>query len=52
MLPKGKILVLRYIDKLKENCIQEHIEGLKKNKSCWYGKVGQKPSTKVVNAKP
>ena len=50
-LEKGKkMLLVRYSDFLYSNCIDDHIEVIKENGYCWFGKVGkQKPSQKFCD---
>ncbi len=45
-----KLLIIRYSDFLHANCIDDHINVIKTNGYCWFGKIGkQKPSLLFCN---
>lgn len=50
-IEKGKkMLLVRYSDFLRNNCIDDHIEMIKTRGYCWFGKIGkQKPSQRFCN---
>ncbi|MGC6178317.1 hypothetical protein [Lacrimispora sp. 38-1] len=43
-----KVLILRYGK--KKDCIDKHIEVIKENGYCWFGKIGIIPSAKAIKA--
>lgn len=49
-ITKGKeILCLRFANVGGLDCIQEHIKILNKSGYVWFGKIGNKPSSKILN---
>lgn len=49
-IERGKdILCVRFVDIGGFDCIQEHLELIKKHGHVWFGKIGNKPTAKVLN---
>lgn len=45
-----KILIIRYGTNIISDCIEKHLEVVKKYGYCWFGKIGTSPSVKVLDA--
>lgn len=50
MKDRQTYLILRYSTGLNKNCIHEHQEVLNELGYCWFGKIGNIPSNKILNA--
>ena len=45
----NRFFILRFGTNIKRNCIDEHSKVIAKNGWCWFGKIGNAPSTKVIS---
>lgn len=44
-----EIVVLKFSEAIKTNCMEEHIRVIEEKGFCWYGKVGKSISEKIIN---
>lgn len=44
------LLVLRYSTNIEKECIKKHSEILEENGYCWFGKIGNIPSEKIMRS--
>jgi hypothetical protein len=45
-----KSVIIRYGKNIISDCIEKHMETIKENGYCWFGKIGVVPSKKVMDA--
>lgn len=45
-----KSVIIRYGTNIIPDCIEKHVETIKDNGYCWFGKIGVVPSKKVMDA--
>lgn len=50
MVDQQVYLLLRYSTSAKKNCIEQHLEVLETIGYCWFGKVGNVPSKRILSA--
>lgn len=43
-----KILILRYSTNIERKCIDKHLDVLKEHGYCWFGKIGNIPSERIL----